>query len=699
MQKHTHFKLFARLHTLLAFSGGMVLASAGAAAQSSPDQDPGSVIELDTVVIESERVPRTITQTTTSVVVRDGEELESSGRINIFDAFEGTPNVLPQTGGGFVSAVRGIDGTGAGLGFGSFLTGGRPRFTTFIDGVPQSFAFLSPGQTVGTWGVNQAELLRGPQTTLQGRNAIAGALYVTTLDPSYTVESRLRVDGAVYPGNDGGYGRAAGLFTGPIVENNVAGLISFEGTLGESFIRFTDPLAAPSFKPEDIGSYNLRTALLFTPESLPGFRARLTYNRYDEEAPLPLVTGPGKFENNGGAFGAAAGIQQLQGDSISLQTDLDLGNGWSIGNTSTALWANTGQISNTALFQSSLTVKSSEFSSDLQLKYRGMDERNSLVLGGYVYKRDRDENDPGSVPLDAKDSVENYAVYGEGRIKLAGPFDLILGARLDQEDQKRRGTLFGIPSLDFDASSEAFLPMGGILVHFSDDITLGATVRTGYQAGGAGASFVTPGAFFRFDEEHITTGELSFRGRFIEDRLQINANAFYSKIDDFQAASFVGPFLDSITNIDKAHSIGLELEAEFLVNEQLTLFGGIGLLETEIDQGTVSGQNVSGQELPYAPSFSGRFGFNYVSDTGFSFGATLNHVGGYDNFVPNNAALESGDYTTVDLKAAYKANANLEVFAFANNVFDESYQLRALTTGDFVPGTPATLGIGVRAKW
>lgn len=459
-----------------------VVFAASAVAQTV-ETPADETLVADEIIIRGEKLSRDLNETIASVTVLDGEELVTSGEQGVYDVLEGRPNVVPQAGGSVITAVRGVDGTGSGFGFGAFLTGGWPRFTTFVDGVPQSVNFLTPLQSFGAWNVDQIEVFRGSQTTLQGRNAVAGSMYITTLDPSFTPEFRLTVDGALQPGHEGGFGRVSALATGALMGDSLAGLVSIEGTLGQSFIDFTDRTASPGFDVEKLQSYNLRGTLLFTPELVPDFTARLTYNRFDEQAPIPLDTGPGRFENIGG-FNAAQLL--IQGDSVALDLEYDFGGGLSIQNVFTALSQDTDQLSDSAFFQSSLEVDSLEFSNDLRLVYQGEDERTYFLLGGYFYTRERDEVDPGALALNASDQVDNYAVYGEGRFNFGGPVDFILGARYDHEEQERTGFL-GPVNIGFSATSSEFLPMGGVLYHHSEDITFGATVRTGYLPGGAGA--------------------------------------------------------------------------------------------------------------------------------------------------------------------------------------------------------------------
>jgi iron complex outermembrane receptor protein len=73
----------------------------------------------------------------------------------------------------------------------AFLGGARPRTVVQIDGRTvtfNEFAF-SPE---GLWDVDHVEVFRSPQTTTQGVNSIAGAIFIHTAEPTFRFEARAR---------------------------------------------------------------------------------------------------------------------------------------------------------------------------------------------------------------------------------------------------------------------------------------------------------------------------------------------------------------------------------------------------------------------------------------------------------------------------------------------------------------------------
>ena len=165
------------------FLGTSVLAIAATTASPALAQDKVSppvdtearetgsedVVPLDdnVIIVTAEKLGRTLDETNSSVVVYTGQQLEERSIDDLYDVALRTPNVVQSFGEkGF--AIRGIDqrlGAGAGL-----------LVTTVVDGAAMpnnQSTFFGP---YSTWDVAQVEILRGPQGTTQGRNAVGGAI-------------------------------------------------------------------------------------------------------------------------------------------------------------------------------------------------------------------------------------------------------------------------------------------------------------------------------------------------------------------------------------------------------------------------------------------------------------------------------------------------------------------------------------------
>jgi outer membrane receptor protein involved in Fe transport len=159
--------------------GALAIATTGTAhAQVVPSTQ-------DDIIVTAERANRTLRETASSVAVSTSEDLErKSGVYSTNDLLDRIPNILSIEPGNDLPAVRGIDGTGPGGGAAAFFAGARPRLSFQVDGRTLSANEATFGDT-SLWDASQVEVYRGPQSTLLGRNAIAGVVAIKTTDPNF----------------------------------------------------------------------------------------------------------------------------------------------------------------------------------------------------------------------------------------------------------------------------------------------------------------------------------------------------------------------------------------------------------------------------------------------------------------------------------------------------------------------------------
>ena len=155
------------------------LAALAAAVQQA---DPGEAETPEEIVVTGERVPRSLRETPSSVAVVDETDIEANGANRVDQILALIPNV--QLGNGSQGpAIRGMDTTGPLYALPAFLGGNRPRMTLVVDGRPVSYNEFVFG-TFPVWDAERIEVFRSPQTTTQGQNSIAGAIFVNTNDPA-----------------------------------------------------------------------------------------------------------------------------------------------------------------------------------------------------------------------------------------------------------------------------------------------------------------------------------------------------------------------------------------------------------------------------------------------------------------------------------------------------------------------------------
>lgn len=151
--------------------------------------EPGEALTLDAVMVTGEKVSRELKATASSVSVIGSKDIQErhSGHASVSQVINGLPNVIYTDSVG-APVIRGQDTQGPNNGANVFWGGTVPRATINLDGHYLNYNELYYGGT-SAWDVDSIEVFRGPQTTSQGANAIAGAIIAKTKDPTFTPEA------------------------------------------------------------------------------------------------------------------------------------------------------------------------------------------------------------------------------------------------------------------------------------------------------------------------------------------------------------------------------------------------------------------------------------------------------------------------------------------------------------------------------
>lgn len=256
--------MFAVKHRKQAVSNAVKIALATSLA-ISPFAFAEDENDIEKIIVTGQKIDRTLQETPASVAVITNKILEEQKLNDLYDALSVIPNVTGEVGvGGFT--IRGIDSFNVSGGGNSFLT------SVYVDGAPLPMREIQQGG-FSTWDVSQVEVLRGPQSTLQGRNALAGAIVVNTYDPSYEYSAK----GRVILGENGQqeFALAAG---GSLVED----LLAFRFTAEDRNFDGVNTNTSRNNEHSDFSDSSLyRFKLLFEP--IDDFSAILSYTKTETE--------------------------------------------------------------------------------------------------------------------------------------------------------------------------------------------------------------------------------------------------------------------------------------------------------------------------------------------------------------------------------------------------------------------------------
>jgi len=166
--------------TKLLMVGVAGLSSLMTGAVASAQTSQGANAQLDEIIVTARRKSENIQSTPVTVSAFNANSLENLGVSNNIDIARFTPSVVFDN----TSTFAGIDSFQAtirGVGQTDFALNTDPGVGLYIDGV---YIARAPGAVTELLDIERLEVLKGPQGTLFGRNAIGGAVNIVTAKPS-----------------------------------------------------------------------------------------------------------------------------------------------------------------------------------------------------------------------------------------------------------------------------------------------------------------------------------------------------------------------------------------------------------------------------------------------------------------------------------------------------------------------------------
>lgn len=593
---------------------------------------------IENIVVVGQKIDHLQNTNSAITVLR---HLDASDYRSLYDVVNRVPNMIGNA--ADIPTIRGVTGSGAGGGLFNLMSGSRPRTATIIDGLPETYS----GQRyvdAGTWDMEQVSVLRGPQATTQGRNAIGGAITLNSKAPTQYWEAAVR-GGYESAGSKGVF---AGVLSGPIIKDELAFRITADGARGDSYIDY--PGKAWPFNPSEINQTSVRGKLLWTPKILPRLSVTLMgWHREQHGEYLYTAAGPDLFRYRFDNPDMNTRISDSSIDQASLRASYKISSALTNELTYGHVWYD-------AAFRQSDYLGSANSLGHLALKEQNNTVEDRLVLApdhgrlngvaGFYYFN-RDQNIHSDMGVNGPDAERTYAGYVDGTLHLIGGLSLIAGARVEREEQKRDVAL-SWGKVTRDAGTTMFLPKGGLSYTFTPVTSASFTVRRGYNPGG-GAIDWDKGTYYQYNKETVTTYELGGHTELLHRKLSLNTNLFYNDYHDYQDLLNY-----TFVNIPHGRSLGLELEGIYHITKTLQVFGGLGLLDTKILDAPTAYSSVVGKKFSNAPSATLNVGVEKSFHNGLFMGANFNRVGSYSSQVESGTGVVAGNYNILNANIGYR---------------------------------------------
>jgi iron complex outermembrane recepter protein len=575
---------------------------------------------LEEVVVSARRREENVFEVPQTIIVLGAEKIEKQKITTIPDVASLYPNIgytydLSPTS-TFIS-VRGLGSS----------RNTDPAIAIVVDGVQASNASVTRQEL---FDIEQIEVLKGPQGSLYGRNASGGAFNITTKKPTNETMGNISV----------GYGNVEavdvnGALSGALIEDQlyyrVAG--SYHDDEGSVMNRALD-------LPVDFSTnQTFRARLFWEPTANFSADARFSIDDMETGTYFHAITREigtphrGRHANsNGSAYDASPNSNPIsvafgQIVDVSLKLDYDFG---PVKVTSiTAVndtWERYGRIGEgrgrgargegpgdfgwTNGLRAEPPLGGSDFGNEQTYKVDSVSQEFRILsndtnsnlrwdIGGYFIFVDRDDSLPVYVDFDGdgilhdetfvinpkgtEKNTDAFAVFANVDYDFTDALTFSVGLRYDEENRNQTNRDDPTPAAFQEASFDDIQPKFSLSYQANDSQIFYGTVSRGFRSGG----FNVPISTFPvvYDKETLWSYEIGHKGRYLDNRLQINLAAFYEDITDKATFSFDSRTVSQTTfSIPKSEVYGLEADATFAVSDSLTLGVAAGWMDSEIKE-------------------------------------------------------------------------------------------------------------------
>jgi iron complex outermembrane receptor protein len=715
-----------RKRALFISSAAIIFSGRGALAlpadqTGQPPADDDAVAALSEIVVTATRRPTYLEQTPIAITAFSGTELDQQHVEDFSNIAIVTPSLV------FTSLSRqeaypSIRGTTVG----NDAPGSDLGVSVFIDDVPTTGV---GDNNPNLFDLQSIEVLRGPQGTLFGRNVTGGALVVHTLPPEFTAHEKAELTYGNYNLVEG-----RGYVTGPIIDNVLAAKITFD-------VRHQDGIINNAYLRNNTDSTKLwstRAQLLWTPTENLRVLGGVDYS--SDTSPYKFTQLIGNFQpasfpplsyqpsdTNQGI--APTGDAKSGGAFVRVDYSLAIGTLTSITGyrhaDSRDYFSTTADPLNEILQR--YHVGADQETEEIHLA-SPTEQRLGWVAGLFVLNSNREglkHYDLNVQPTvlagiaappytalqfssdnDQHVHAHSYAVFGEANYAFTPVWRLTVGGRYSREDKSGHSEVFDTSGLSPDLAATyshswtAFNPKVTLYYQPSTKFLAYATVASGFKSGGFDTSALTSqGLGTPFQPEKVLSYELGAKVTALDDRLIVNAAAYYAKYTDLQVQEFQN--LQYVTaNAGVANIPGIELETTFNALTWLTLRGNYSYMNAKYSsyvQG--DGAVFSGNQIP----FDAKYHWNVGAEVHFASPQWARgeiHIGGdvtyqgkkyFEN--ENNDYAFITDRTRIDglvnMHANWKSSDETwEVSLWANNLNDKRYIFNAVDLTPFYVNIP-----------
>lgn len=383
-------------------------------------------------------------------------------------------------------------------------------------------------------------------------------------------------------------------------------------------------------------------------------------------------------------------------------------------------------------FDNLFDTSSEQLSAEVHLYGDAFDDRLEYLVGGYAFEETIDHinaiclgSNTGAPFANVRFTegclrnnqrfgldITSLAVFANASFEIIPDLSIILGGRYTHEEKTQAFdffldntdgvfSFFGIPPLilptlspdnpalniptTYEASFDEFTPRIGVEYKATPDILVYANYSKGFKSGGFnGRPSPNPQGGFNeilpYDPETLDTYEVGIKSDLLDNRLRLNAAAFYSEYGGIQLLVLdpQSGFFNT-QNAGENEIYGFEVEATARPVDSITVYGNVGYVHDEyvLINPLALGIDLT-DDLPVTPTWNVAAGGNYRLD--LASGAAVNFRADYSYrssvfYGAGNGPLEFQDGVgLVNLRVQFEdAAERFRAAVYGTNVTDERY--------------------------
>ncbi|MFV0247425.1 MAG: TonB-dependent receptor [Tenacibaculum sp.] len=673
-----------------------------------------------------------------TTVAINAQNIEASGINNIQTFTSQISNVIfneaQQPGVNFLS-VRGI----------SQIRNAEAPIAVVIDGMtlPDASAI-----NMSLYDIEMLEFVKGPQGTLYGKNAIAGAVNITTKDPTNNNKAKLQLS----TGNGGLFSVKSSL-SGAINKNkfyySFTGRYStFDGLINNTFLnkkvdflkeyniraklkyRFSPRWSAvfiqDNFKIDAGGNYYVTKTNIFDVNL-----AVLADDDYSNE-PFGDTQGDSELSNSLSSFKIEGSLSKLKIQSV---TSYNIVRRYYIGENDYSQYAfsKVSQQSDSDTFSQEIRlISKSNKHSKLNYTFGTLYQNSQRYLntstflnktfyeGGFVDASAANANYSNEplIGTDDNNTIETLAAFGFIDFKISTRFTISAGVRVDYDRLKNKTK---ITNTTKDNDITVWQPKFSLAYKTSKDMLLYANYGRGYRSGGFNTDKTVK---FKktYKPEFTNNYEMGLKTSFLNNRIIFNNSFYYIDFKNQQQYTFIPltPSIVGIYNFEESTITGFESEIKFKATNNLNFFASLGVNNGKIKKGNYNiltnaaafdynahkEVNVSGNKSPYTLKSTLQVGananFKLAEKSNLGFYVNIDNKG--TQYWDPLEEYKQAPYTLVNARINLKLN-KIGLTLWTNNIFNTKYNTEFFPTAEFgfnnlrFPSTPTTIGISLSYRF